>query len=68
MKINENHIVVNGQLIGTYDLYDANRLACRLTSDKATQEAIQQGANTTLEVLHNALDYRIVTSFEIIHK
>lgn len=68
MKINEDLIVVNGKEIGTYDLYDTNRLIRDLTSDKSMQEVLLTGTQTILEVLQNSVDQRVIASFEIIHK
>lgn len=68
MEINEDLIIVNGKEIGTYDLYEIDRLATVLTSDSVTQEAIQQGASTVLEILHSAVDQRVIASFQIVHR
>lgn len=68
MKINENQIVVNGQPIGVYDLYETERLVCNLTSDKSMQEVLLTGTQTILEVLQNSVDQRLVSSFRIEHK
>lgn len=67
MKINENEIIVNGQKIGVYDLYEIDRLVRTLTPNEAVQEVLQQGADTVLEVLQNATDQRLVSSFQIAH-
>lgn len=68
MEINKNLIIVNNREIGLYDLYDITGLVKRLTPDSATQEVLLTGASTVLEILHSAVDQRIITSFEIIHK
>lgn len=67
MEINQDEIIVNGKKIGTYDLYEIDRLVCTLTSDIATQEVLLTGAHTVLEVLQNATDQRLISSFQIVH-
>lgn len=67
MEINQDEVVIDGKEIGVYDLYDTTGLVRILTSDECTQEILQQDADTILEVLHNAVDQRVIASFQIVH-
>lgn len=68
MEINEDTVFADGQEIGTYDLYDTDHIAVALTPDERLQEALQQGTDTILEVLHNAVDQRVIADFQIVHR
>ena len=67
MEINKNLIIVNNREIGEYDLYDVSRLVCTLTPSESLQETLLTGASTLLEVLQNAADQRVISSFQIVH-
>lgn len=68
MEINEDTVFADEQEIGTYDLYDTDHIAVALTSDEQLREALQQGTDTILEVLHNAVDQRVIADFQIVHR
>lgn len=68
MEINRDEVVIDGTSIGEYDLYDTNRLIRDLTPDEQLQKLLLQDSQTTLEILHNAADQRVISSFQIVHR
>lgn len=68
MEINEDTVFADEQEIGTYDLYDTTGLVRTLTPNEVVQEILQQDADTILEVLHSAVDQRVIASFQIVHR
>lgn len=67
MEIDENLIVVDGKTIGVFNVYDITGVVRTLTSDESVQKVLLTGANTILEILQNAVDQCLISSFQIAH-